>query len=120
MVKRKYKPVISKEAFKGCLICAYTCEKRGPGILAESGERTAMGGAHAILAEVDEGELRGDVEMVAVDATVTAVELGNAIVVNMVLLGALSGKSELISLDEMRARQRGDANINAGYKPLGF
>ena len=40
--------------------------------------------------------------MVAVDATVTAVELGNAIVVNMVLLGALSGKSELISLDEMK------------------
>jgi 2-oxoglutarate ferredoxin oxidoreductase subunit gamma len=56
----------------------------------------------AVLAEVDAGELRGDVEIVAVDATVTAVELGNIIVANMVLLGALSGKSELISLDEMK------------------
>ena len=57
----------------------------------------------AVLGEVDEGELRGDVEIVAVDATVTALELGNTIVANMVLLGALSGKSELISLDEMKA-----------------
>ena len=56
-----------------------------------------------VLAEVGEGELRGDIEVVSVDAVETALGLGNAIVANTVLLGALSKKSDLISLEEMKA-----------------
>ena len=50
MSERRFKPFISKEACKGCLICVYTCEKRGPGILAASGERTVMGGVLPVVA----------------------------------------------------------------------
>ena len=50
MSERRFNPIISKEACKGCLICVYTCEKMGPGILAESGERTAMGGVLPVVA----------------------------------------------------------------------
>jgi NAD-dependent dihydropyrimidine dehydrogenase PreA subunit len=42
--KRIFKPEISVEDCKGCLICVYVCEKLGAGILGESEERTAMGG----------------------------------------------------------------------------
>jgi NAD-dependent dihydropyrimidine dehydrogenase PreA subunit len=44
MSGRKFKPEISDEACKGCLICVYTCEKWGAGILKESEKRTPIGG----------------------------------------------------------------------------
>jgi 2-oxoglutarate ferredoxin oxidoreductase subunit delta len=47
---RKFKPEILDEACKGCLICVYTCEKRGAGILKESGKRTPIGGVHPEIA----------------------------------------------------------------------
>jgi 2-oxoglutarate ferredoxin oxidoreductase subunit gamma len=57
----------------------------------------------SILDKVGEGEMRDDVEVVVVDAIRKALELGNSIVANMVLLGAFSKRSELISLNEMKA-----------------
>lgn len=42
--RRRFSPVISVVACKGCLICVYACEKLGADVLRESGERTAMGG----------------------------------------------------------------------------
>lgn len=65
----------------------------------------------SILDEVGEGELRDDVEIVAVDASGKALELGNLIVANMVLLGALSKRNGLISLDEMKVA------IRVGMRP---
>ena len=50
MSMRKFSPIITIEACKGCLICLYTCKKRGPGILAESDERTTMGGVLPVVA----------------------------------------------------------------------
>lgn len=49
MSSKRFKPEISGEACKGCLICVYTCEGRGAGILKASDERTPIGG---VLPEV--------------------------------------------------------------------
>ncbi len=46
MSGKHFKPEISNENCKGCLICVYNCEKRGAGILQESENRTAIGGVH--------------------------------------------------------------------------
>ncbi len=74
----------------------------------------------SVLDDVGEGELRDAVEVFAVDAIGKALELGNLIVANMVLLGALSKSTGLISLDEMKAAIREgmrpsmrEININA-------
>ena len=56
-----------------------------------------------VLDEVGKGELRDHVDIVVVDATEKALELGNMIVANIILLGALSKRSGLISLDIMKA-----------------
>ncbi len=42
--RKKFKPEISAEICKGCLICVYVCEKVGSRVLGESDERTGMGG----------------------------------------------------------------------------
>jgi 2-oxoglutarate ferredoxin oxidoreductase subunit gamma len=55
----------------------------------------------AVLDELDEGEIRPDVSLVSIPASETAKELGNVIVANMVLLGALAKRSDLISLDRL-------------------
>lgn len=44
MSGRKFKPEISDEACKGCLICVYICKIKGAGILKESEKRTPIGG----------------------------------------------------------------------------
>ena len=49
-----------------------------------------------------EGEIREDVELVTVKAEETALRLGNSIVANMVLLGALAKRSGLITLDDLK------------------
>ena len=49
MSVKKFDPEISDEACKGCLICVYTCSKRGAGVLKESDRRTPIGG---VLPEV--------------------------------------------------------------------
>jgi len=56
----------------------------------------------SIIEKVGDAGSRDDVRWVTVDATTTAVDLGNIIVANMVLLGTLAGKIELISLDELK------------------
>jgi len=56
----------------------------------------------SVLEKIGDVESRDDIEWVTVDATATAIGLGNIIVANMVLLGALAGKTELISLDELK------------------
>ncbi len=53
-----------------------------------------------------EGELRDDLELVQVRAGETALGLGNSIVANMVLLGALAKRSELITLDDLKEAVR--------------
>ncbi|MGD2201393.1 MAG: 2-oxoacid:acceptor oxidoreductase family protein [Candidatus Bathyarchaeota archaeon] len=56
-----------------------------------------------VMEEVGDEEFRRDVELIPVSATEIAIQLGNAIVANMVLLGALSGKMpHLISLDQLK------------------
>ena len=48
------------------------------------------------------GDVRGDVELVEVRAGETALALGNPIVANMVLLGALAKRSGLVALDDLK------------------
>ncbi len=49
-----------------------------------------------------EGDVRDDVELYRVPARDVAVRLGNQIVVNMVMLGALSKRSDMVSLDLLK------------------
>jgi len=49
-----------------------------------------------------EGGVRGDVEFIQVPARDIAVRLGNQIVANMVMLGALSKRSEMVRLDLLK------------------
>jgi 2-oxoglutarate ferredoxin oxidoreductase subunit gamma len=55
-----------------------------------------------VLREIGERELRGDVELVSVPANRMASKLGNPIVANMVMLGALSKRTNLISLEGLK------------------
>ena len=75
-----------------------------------------------------EGPVRGDVELIQVPARDVAVRLGNQIVANMVMLGALAKRSEMVNLDllkdavvsNMRPSMR-DINIQAleeGYSAI--
>ena len=74
MRMRKFSPIISVESCKGCLICLYTCKKRGPGIMAESGERTDMGGVLPVVV----GECTGCrlCEWVCPDFAISVEEVG--------------------------------------------
>ena len=49
-----------------------------------------------------EGDVRDDVELIQVPARDIAVRLGNQIVANMVILGALSKRSDMVSLDLLK------------------
>ena len=55
-----------------------------------------------VLSKLREDELRADAELVAVPASETAAKLGNPIVANMVLLGALTKLSDLMGLDRLK------------------
>lgn len=55
-----------------------------------------------VLDKLGEAERRSDVKMVAVPASEIAVKLGNLIVANMVLLGALAKLSEHIDLERLK------------------
>jgi len=46
--------------------------------------------------------IRDDVEIIQIPARDIAVKLGNQIVANMVMLGALSKRSEMVSLDLLK------------------
>jgi len=56
----------------------------------------------AVLKSLGDVEARGDVDLKHIPATEIAAELGNPIVANMVLLGALSRLSEFLSLEDLR------------------
>lgn len=56
--------------------------------------------------KLDQGELRTDIELVPITASEKARELGNPIVANMVLLGALAKRSELLPLKELQEAVR--------------
>ena len=70
--------------------------------------RAKRGGLVLVDAGVLSGieETRSDVEMVSVPAAELAAGLGNPIVANMVLLGALAKRSELVELDRLREAVR--------------
>ena len=55
-----------------------------------------------VLDKLGEGEARKDVELVPIRASGTAKELGNPIVANMVLLGALAKHSGLLRIEELQ------------------
>ncbi|MBS7651592.1 MAG: 2-oxoacid:acceptor oxidoreductase family protein [Candidatus Bathyarchaeia archaeon] len=55
-----------------------------------------------VLADIGEKELRGDVELISIPANKTASSLGNPIVANMVMLGALSKRTNLITLEGLK------------------
>ncbi|MBS7637792.1 2-oxoacid:acceptor oxidoreductase family protein [Candidatus Bathyarchaeota archaeon] len=55
-----------------------------------------------ILAEIGDKELRADVELVSIPANKKASILGNPIVANMVMLGALSKRTKLITLEGLK------------------
>lgn len=59
-----------------------------------------------VFAKLDKGELRADMELVSIKATEKARELGNPIVANMVLLGALAKRSDLLPLEELQEAVR--------------
>ena len=65
----------------------------------------------AVLKSMGDGEARSDVDLKHIPATEIATVLGNPIVANMVLLGALSKLSEVVSLDDL-----GEA-VNALMRP---
>ncbi|MCW3991244.1 MAG: 2-oxoacid:acceptor oxidoreductase family protein [Candidatus Bathyarchaeota archaeon] len=55
-----------------------------------------------VLSKLGEDELREDVELVPVAAGETSERLGDPIVANMVLLGALAKRTELLTLDMLK------------------
>ncbi|UCH57772.1 MAG: 2-oxoacid:acceptor oxidoreductase family protein [Candidatus Bathyarchaeota archaeon] len=68
-------------------------------------DRAKAGGFVLVDSEVIEkydGEIREDIELVQVRAGEIALGLGNSIVANMVLLGALAKRSALIKLDNLK------------------
>lgn len=69
----------------------------------------------SVLARVDE-PVRGDVKLLKVPARDIAVELGNQIVANMVILGALARVSEMVSLDYLR--EAVEANMKPGMRAI--
>ncbi len=73
-----------------------------------------------VLEKLGESEVRTDVKLVPVKARETAIGLGNPIVANMVLLGALARHSDILSLEDMQGVVREmmrvsmqEININA-------
>lgn len=54
-----------------------------------------------VLGRLGEGEIRSDVEFVLIPASRIAEKLGNQIVANMVLLGALARRSDTISREKL-------------------
>lgn len=58
------------------------------------------------VSKLGEGDLRDDVEMVSVPAAEIAAGLGNLIVANMVLLGALATRSGLLELGRLKEAVR--------------
>ena len=68
--------------------------------------------------EKHEGEIRDDVELVQVRAGETALGLGNSIVANMVLLGALAKRSGLITLDDLKEAVR--TGMRASMQEINF
>lgn len=72
-------------------------------------DRANEGGLVLVDREVVEkydGEIREDIELIKVRAGEIALELGNSIVANMVLLGALAKRSDLITLDSLKEAVR--------------
>jgi len=55
-----------------------------------------------IVLRLKPGEVRKDVDQVAIPATDIAEKLGNPIVANMVMLGAFTAKTGLITLNQLR------------------
>jgi 2-oxoglutarate ferredoxin oxidoreductase subunit gamma len=55
-----------------------------------------------ILEKLDEADLRTDVDLKVIPAVETSKDLGNPIVANMVLLGALAGISDFVSLQSLK------------------
>jgi len=55
-----------------------------------------------VVSRLKPEEVRRDVEQVAVPAADIAERLGNPIVANMVMLGAFTAKTGLITLDQLR------------------
>lgn len=55
-----------------------------------------------VLGGMRDEEVRGDVELVSIPANRMASELGSPIVANMVMLGALSKRSRLITLEGLK------------------
>ena len=58
------------------------------------------------VVEKYDGEVREDIDLVQVRAGEIALGLGNSIVANMVLLGALAKRSDLITLDSLKEAVR--------------
>jgi 2-oxoglutarate ferredoxin oxidoreductase subunit gamma len=58
------------------------------------------------IIDMYDGEVREDIELVQVRAGEIALGLGNSIVANMVLLGALAKRSDLITLDSLKEAVR--------------
>ena len=56
----------------------------------------------AVMEGLEEGDARGDVDIRSLPASEIASELGNPIVANIVLLGALSGLSDIVSLEALK------------------
>jgi 2-oxoglutarate ferredoxin oxidoreductase subunit gamma len=59
-----------------------------------------------VVGKLGDDETRSNVDIVSVSAAEIAVGLGNPIVANMVLLGALSKRSELVELERLREAVR--------------
>ncbi len=59
-----------------------------------------------VIGEIDEGELRRDVNLAVIPANEIASRLGNPIVANMAMLGALSKRTGLIPLEGLKEAVR--------------
>jgi 2-oxoglutarate ferredoxin oxidoreductase subunit gamma len=55
-----------------------------------------------IIAKIDKNEIRSDIEIVKVNATKIASKLGNVIVANMVLLGALAKRTKIVTIEDLK------------------
>ena len=110
---RKFKVSIDESKCKGCLICVHVCEDRGGKVLKGSDKKTVLGGTKPSVEgdcigcrwyerycpdfainveEAKDAGTHGKNTVLCISAQEIVVELGNPIVANVVMLGALAKK----------------------------
>ena len=134
---RKFKVSIDESKCKGCLICVHVCEDRGGKVLKGSDKKTALGGTKPSIEgdcigcrwcerycpdfainvkEAKDAGTHGKNTVLCISAQEIAVELGNPIVANVVMLGALAKQSDFVNLELLK--EAVESNMRPSIKEI--